>query len=74
MRAIVRRIAELAHTDRLPALVDLVRADGELDAETRRWILRIAGNEPFLRDAEEHLSPNEPSLQSRLAGAISSVG
>ena len=74
LRTIVRRIAELSHAERLDAFCELVRDDAEMNTDTRRFILRIARNEPFLRDADEHLGPAGPSVQSPLAGAISSVG
>ena len=74
LRTIVRRIAELSQAGRLDAFCELVRDDTELNTDTRRFVLRIARNEPFLRDAEEHLGPAEPPVQSPLARAISSVG
>ena len=78
LRAIVRRLARLRRAGRLSQFLGLVRSDPALNPETRRWILRVARNEPFLAAAEAYYAA-EPAarrapLQSALAGAISSVG
>jgi hypothetical protein len=48
IREVVLRLGRLASQGRLERLVEAVRADGELDAETRSWMLRTAGDERFL--------------------------
>ena len=55
LRDLVLRIARIAREGRLAAVAHVVAADDELDGETRAWVLRLAGDEPFLRLAESYL-------------------
>ena len=62
-RAVVLRMARLASRGRLGAFVDVVDADAQLDERTRRWVLDLARQEPFLLATAEYAS-----LQSASAG------
>jgi hypothetical protein len=73
LQTLVGRIAALSAAGRQD-FVARVREDDELNLETRLWVLRIARNEPFLDRARRHFGRHRASLDSPLAGAISSVG
>jgi hypothetical protein len=78
LRAIVRRLARVHRAGRLADFLELVRSDPGLNLETRKWLLRVARNEPFLAAVDAYYAGQPAArgtqLQSALAGAISSVG
>jgi hypothetical protein len=73
LQTLVGRIAALSDASR-EEFVARVRDDAGLNLDTRLWVLRIARNEPFLESARRRFGLDPASLDSPLAGAISSVG
>ena len=55
VRQIVLRMAGLARGGGLGGFVTAVRNDAELDSETKKTVLELAGDEGFLLAAEEYL-------------------
>jgi hypothetical protein len=54
LRAIMLRMAGLAQGDRLGRFADVVDSDAELDAETKRTVLELAGERSFLLAFEDY--------------------
>ncbi len=54
-RDLVLRMADLARSGRLTPFLEIVRADSELDEETRAWVLTLADSENFLLAAALYL-------------------
>ena len=54
-RDLVLRMADLARCGRLVPFLEIVRADSELDEETRAWVLTLADSENFLLAAALYL-------------------
>ncbi len=54
-RDLVLRMADLARCERLAPFLEIVRADSELDEETRTWVLTLAQSENFLLAAALYL-------------------
>jgi hypothetical protein len=54
-RDLVLRMAELVRSGRLEPFLEIVRADHELDDETRGWVLALAESENFLLAAALYL-------------------
>jgi hypothetical protein len=54
-RDLVLRMADLARCGRLHPFLEIVRADPELDEETRAWVLTLADSENFLLAAALYL-------------------
>ncbi len=48
-------MADLARWGRLDPFLEIVRADSELDEETRAWVLTLADSENFLLAAALYL-------------------
>jgi hypothetical protein len=54
-RDLVLRMADLVRCGRLEPFVELVRADPQLDEETRGWVLALAESKNFLLAAALYL-------------------
>ncbi len=55
IRELVLRMAGLARGGRLDGFIAAVRGDGELDSDTKQFVLELAGDETFLLAVEDYL-------------------
>jgi hypothetical protein len=55
IRELVLRMAGLARGGRLDGFIAAVRGDGELDSDTKEFVLELADDEAFLLAVEDYL-------------------